>query len=551
MHPLTLRGRLLLTIAVISTVVSLLVGGGALLALRQISMDQLDTQLESTVRRGDFRSNRSSPPQPSPSASAPSAATPGASTPSAAAPSAATPDAATPSPSPSASAPGTTTPSDQPQAPDGMHTPAGASSTPRGYLRRPGITVGTLAVQVSGGSSGGTVEAGARLIDSTAGGTETETLSTEAAQAVLPALKAKQPITVAIPGLGDYRVIADEAMSGSTMITGLSLAAVQATTVRLAGSIALFTFAGLAAVLAVGSMILRLAMRPLDRVRSIAVRVSELPLERGEVALAERVPDSDPRTEVGQVGTALNRMLEHVARALSARQQSETRLRQFVSDASHELRTPLASIRGYAELVRRRPDPLPEDVDHALGRVESEAQRMTGLVEDLLMLARLDEGRPLESEVVDLTHLITNATSDAKVAGPDHTWLLDAPEAEVVVLGDEARLTQVILNLLTNARTHTPAGTEVRVQLRQDGEHARLVVADNGPGIPDGLAADAFERFTRGDSSRNRAAGSTGLGLAIVDAVVRAHGGTVDLDSAPGRGTRITVRLPALELSAT
>src|SRR5581483_2882983 len=196
------------------------------------------------------------------------------------------------------------------------------------------------------------------------------------------------------------------------------------------------------------------------------------------------------------------------------------------------------------ELVRRNPEPVPTDVAHAIGRVESQAVRMTGLVEDLLLLARLDCGRELEHEPVDLAGLLVGAVCDTQAAGPDHIWRLELPEdAEVAVSGDAAGLTQVMLNLLTNARTHTPPGTTVTATLQRTGSHAELAVADDGPGIPDPLQPEVFQRFTRGDSSRSRAAGSTGLGLSIVAAIVAAHGGTVTLASRPG-ATVFTVRLP-------
>jgi two-component system OmpR family sensor kinase len=219
------------------------------------------------------------------------------------------------------------------------------------------------------------------------------------------------------------------------------------------------------------------------------------------------------------------------------------RVRQFVADASHELRTPLAAIRGYAELTRRGREKLPPDIAHALRRVESESNRMTELVDDLLLLARLDSGRPLEREKVDLSRLAVDAVGDAHVAGPDHRWLLDVPEDEVCVPGDAARLHQVLANLLANARTHTPPGTKVTTALTVDGDDAVLSVVDDGPGIAPEAQPEVFERFVRGDSSRSRAAGSTGLGLAIVAAVVDAHGGTVELDSRPGH-TAFAVRLP-------
>ncbi len=235
------------------------------------------------------------------------------------------------------------------------------------------------------------------------------------------------------------------------------------------------------------------------------------------------------------MGAALNHMLENVAAALTARQRSETRVRQFVADASHELRTPLASIRGYAELTRRSAEPVPPDVAHALGRVESEAIRMTGLVDDLLLLARLDSGRPVQHGPVDLSRLVVDATSDARAAGIDHRWDLDVPAEPVVVDGDAERLHQVVANLLANARTHTPAGTSVAVHLTgKPRGGAALTVVDDGPGIPADLLPDVFERFARADQSRSRAAGSTGLGLAIVAAVVEAHGGRVSVESAPG-----------------
>jgi two-component system OmpR family sensor kinase len=244
-------------------------------------------------------------------------------------------------------------------------------------------------------------------------------------------------------------------------------------------------------------------------------------------------------------------MLGHVESALARRHASEARLRTFAADASHELRTPLAAIRGYAELARRHPGTLPPEVEHALRRVESESARMSALVEDLLLLARLDAGRPLESAPVDLTRLVIDAASDARVAGPGHRWQLELPDGPVMVLGDEQRLHQVLANLLSNARTHTPPGTTVTVALGSgpSGGAAELSVTDDGPGIPAELQPDLFERFVRGDSSRSRAAGSTGLGLAIVAAVVGAHQGTVAVASQPGH-TRFVITLPMALLPA-
>jgi two-component system OmpR family sensor kinase len=237
-------------------------------------------------------------------------------------------------------------------------------------------------------------------------------------------------------------------------------------------------------------------------------------------------------------------MLHRIAGALSARHASETRVRQFVADASHELRTPLAAIRGYTELAQRKRGDVPDEVAHAMSRVESETERMTQLVEDMLLLARLDTGRPLEHAPVDLSRLVVDTVSDAHIAGPDHRWSLDLPEEPVLVTGDEARLHQVLANLLANARTHTPPGTSVTTSLeRTAGGGAVLTVADDGPGIPEWLQPEIFERFARGDSSRSRRGGSTGLGLAIVAAVVKAHRGTIDVRSGPG-STVFTVTFP-------
>jgi two-component system OmpR family sensor kinase len=355
-----------------------------------------------------------------------------------------------------------------------------------------------------------------------------------------------RPRTVSLGALGNYRMLAVTTRSGTDiLVTGLPLSDVEGTIRTL--TIVEISVAGGGLLLAgsLGTVLIRRELRPLRRVAATASRVSELPLDRGEVALHVRVPtvDTDPRTEVGQVGSALNRMLGHVGSALRVRQASETRMRQFLADASHELRTPLAAIRGYAELSRRMDAEVPADLAHAMRRVESEARRMTALVEDLLLLARLDSGRPLSREPVDVSGLVVDAVSDAHVAGPDHRWELDLPEEPVVVTGDPLRLHQVLANLLANARTHTPPGTRVTVGLSTEEDRARLTVADDGPGIPENLLPDVFHRFARADTSRSRAAGSTGLGLSIVAAVVATHDGTVDVASEPG-GTVFTVTLP-------
>ncbi|MFI5799841.1 ATP-binding protein [Streptomyces sp. NPDC051677] len=352
--------------------------------------------------------------------------------------------------------------------------------------------------------------------------------------------------TVELPGLGDYRV-KYASNDTSSYYVAIPTAEVDNTINTLILVEVSLTVAGLIAAGLAGTVMVGVATRPLRKVAATATRVSELPLHTGEVNLSERVPETetDPHTEVGQVGAALNRMLNHVHGALHARQESEMRVRQFVADASHELRTPLASIRGYAELTRRGREEVGPDTRHALGRIESEAGRMTFLVEDLLLLARLDAGRPLQFEQTDLVPLVIDTVSDARAAGRDHVWRLELPDEPALVSADAARLQQVLVNLLANARTHTPPGTTVTARVQRRGPWLCVDVQDNGQGIQADLLPHVFERFARGDSSRSRASGSTGLGLAIVQAVATAHGGAVTVDSVPGR-TVFTVHLPAI-----
>ena len=356
-----------------------------------------------------------------------------------------------------------------------------------------------------------------------------------------------QPHTVDLGSLGgEYRLLAQTAPSGYVLVTGMPMASMNATlhdveATELAVFAVVLILAGF-----LGTGLVRMSLRPLRRVAATASRVTELPLADGTVRLSERVPETNPGTEVGQVSVAFNRMLGHVESALARRADSEVRLRRFAADASHELRTPLAAIRGYAELARRHPGPVPDDIAHALGRVEAESSRMSVLVDELLLLARLDAGRPLASEPVDLTRLAIDTASDARASGQDHRWVLDLPGEPVLVRGDEHRLHQVIANLLSNARAHTPPGTTVTVRLApSDGDRVELSVTDDGPGIPAELQPALFDRFVRGNSARTRTSGGTGLGLAIVHAVVTAHRGTVALDSRPGL-TRFTIMLARL-----
>jgi two-component system OmpR family sensor kinase len=367
---------------------------------------------------------------------------------------------------------------------------------------------------------------------------------TSADKAVLAMLRpSPRERSIRLPTLGEFRVQVTAGQDGDVLVTGLPLHGVEETLHRLE-LIEAIAFAVVLAVTGVlGVLAVRWSLRPLSRVASTAMRVSELPLATGDVRLHERVPDEPPGTEVGQVGVALNHMLDRIDAALSERQRSEERLRRFIADASHELRTPLSVIRGHAEFVQRDPAGVPPAVARSLQRIEAESVRMGRLVDDLLLLARLDEGRPLDREDVDLTRVAIDAMSDAQAAGTDHDWQLDLPDEPVVIAGDTFRLHEVVANLLVNARTHTPAGTTVALTVTSLDDEVRIEVSDDGPGIPDDIQPIVFERFTRADSSRSHANGSTGLGLAIVAAVVAAHGGNTSVASRPGR-TAVTVRLP-------
>ncbi len=351
------------------------------------------------------------------------------------------------------------------------------------------------------------------------------------------------PKNVVVPGEGTYR--AQTTRGGG--VVALSTHEVDDPTMGALAAAGVLTLASILLSFLAARRVVERSLRPLQRLATTAHQVSQLELDSGEVSLPFRVPakDTDGRSEVGQVGLAFNHMLDNVEGALDARQKSETRVRQFVADASHELRNPLASIRGYSELTRRERDQVPPNTAHALNRIESESARMSALVEDLLLLARLDTDPNLRLTATSLNEIVANAVSDAQVAGPDHDWELTLPERDVVAVGDPFRLLQVVANLLANARTHTPAGTLVRTSLSSEGGYAVIRVADNGPGIPPGIRDKVFERFTRADASRVRSGKgqSTGLGLAIVSAVMQAHRGSASVESSDA-GTTFTIRVP-------
>lgn len=403
----------------------------------------------------------------------------------------------------------------------------------REQIDGPGFPVGTVIAVTTYG------EANAVFLDERA---HAEAID----QADLAELKSgvhgKEPHSVRLGDLGNYRVVAASERGDESVVVGLPMGIIDRTLSR----IGLFTFVLLTAVLAIVAFVTRrvidTAITPLEKMRLTALSISKSPIGVGNTTITERVEVTDPDSEVGELGNAFNQMLDHVDDALTARRASEAKVRQFVSDASHELRTPLTAIRGYSELTRRHNMDVSEDVRHALSRIESESIRMTELVEDLLLLARLDEGRDLEMTTLDVSKLLKDAVNDAQVAGPDHTWTVKASRG-LSVSADKHRLHQVFTNLLANARTHTPAGTAVSVTATGTDTDVVIVVADNGPGIPADIRESLFERFVRADTSRQRATGSTGLGLAIVDGLVRAHKGTIAVDSEPGN-TRFTITLP-------
>ena len=498
---------------------------------------------------------------------------------------------------------------------DRSDDPGGADKPDRPVpagLDAPGQSTGTLTIISSGAAGSPTVAAG--YIDS---GGLYQSLSEAETRALLSLEPTGEPVTVTISSLGDYRVVASkDSKSGDLVVTGLSMAGDNALVrTQLLIEIMIALLGATAAALA-GRAMVRSSLAPLERVAATAERVASQPLASGEVRIRERVADADldSSQEVGQVGAALNTLLGHVEEALSARQRSETQVRQFVADASHELRTPLASIRGYTELIAREgaDAALPEEATHALERVHSESVRMTGLVEDLLLLARLDAGRELRREEVDLLGVLLDTVADARAAGPDHVWELDlsalgSPDGEggaedddgagggdsaggepPLVVGDEARLRQVLVNLLANARVHTPPGTRVTTRLSRGPGAAGgpgagtadpgatpavdpaaggapaapseaagtwvITIGDDGPGIDPAVRDRIFERFARADASRERRTGSTGLGMSIALAIVTAHRGALTVDSVragddPARpqahGTTFTVTLPA------
>jgi two-component system, OmpR family, sensor kinase len=319
------------------------------------------------------------------------------------------------------------------------------------------------------------------------------------------------------------------------LVLATSLRDVDSTLHRLLWIELLVTALVLAGMVVVGLWVVRLSLRPLDAIGATAAAIAG-----GE--LSRRIERADGRTEVGRLGLALNAMLAQIETAFKAREASERKLRRFVADASHELRTPLTAVRAYAELFTRGAASRPDDLERSMTGITRESERMSLLVDDLLLLARLDEGRPLVQEPVALDEVVREAVETARMVDPDRP--LDAEVESLDVVGDRERLRQIVDNLLANVRSHTPSATPVHVRLSRAGSSARVTVADEGPGMTGEQAAHAFERFYRADESRARASGGVGLGLSIAAAVAEAHGGAVSVESTPGEGSAFHIDIP-------
>ena len=347
-------------------------------------------------------------------------------------------------------------------------------------------------------------------------------------------VKAKGTAPFTIEGQGDdpdVRAVVQILPTGlGSVVVANSLADVDRTLQRLGFFFLILGLIALTAVGLVSRWIIAISLKPLEQVEETAEAIAG-----GD--LSARLPAAKPDTEVGRLTTALNTMLARIEESFEARVNSESKLRRFVADASHELRTPLTAIRGFAELHRQGAVVGEVNTKELVGRIEKESIRMSTLVEDLLLLARLDQSREMAQEPVDLNTLLTEAVASAKAAGPNHLIELSLPSAEVFVLGDSQRIHQVVANLLANARTHTPDDSQIKVALDQGIAETIISVSDNGPGLSEDDQERIFERFFRADPSRARTSGEgSGLGLSIVDAVMQAHGGYVSVQSKLGDG---------------
>ena len=359
-------------------------------------------------------------------------------------------------------------------------------------------------------------------------------------------VKSREGKPFTIPGSDeqpDIRAIARQLPSGEgTVVISVALDSVEKTVAGLTGIFLLISFIVLISIAIVARSLIKLTLKPLNQIEKTAAAIAE-----GD--LSARLPEVNSKTEVGRLTGSLNTMLSRIEESFAVRTESENKLRRFVADASHELRTPLTAIRGFAELHRQGAVVGEEKTKELISRIEKESIRMGTLVEDLLLLARLDQSRELTFEPVDINHLVSEAVASARAAGPGHEIAISTSNDEIFVLGDSMRIHQVIANLLANARTHTPVGTKITVDIAQDDAETKISISDNGPGLSDADQKRVFERFFRADPSRVRASGEgSGLGLAIVDAVMKAHDGSVAVKSIPGEGATFTITFPQRDL---
>lgn len=412
---------------------------------------------------------------------------------------------------------------------DDEHTPMRASAAaPMTPLNRVPTSISVTVLDSSG-----------NLIGGIGGDLNTNRIS-DYLQGMIPSQVASfgnRPFTVEAPG-ADFRVVTRVLPSASgSVIVAQSLGDFERTTKRIGR---VFLFIGFIVLFLIGfaaRQVIRLSMKPLEDVELTAEKIAA-----GD--LSARLDNFEPDTEVGRLSTSLNTMLGRIEESFAIRTESEDKLRRFVADASHELRTPLTAIRGFAELHRQGAVPEGEKTKELIGRIEKESIRMGALVEDLLLLARLDQSRQMEFKPVDLVHVIEETVASAKAAGPSHPIIVEIPH-ELYTLGDSDRIYQVITNLLANARIHTPVGTEITIIARAEDNGAYVSVADNGPGLSEEDQKRIFERFFRADPSRQRNSNEgSGLGLSIVDAVMAAHGGKVGVVSKPGQGSAFTLFFP-------
>jgi len=349
-----------------------------------------------------------------------------------------------------------------------------------------------------------------------------------------------KPFTIpGADGEPDIRAVARILPSGvGTVVISVALDSVDRTMRGLAGIYFLISLIVIIAIGFVARSLIKLSLKPLNKIEETAAAIAE-----GD--LSARLPEVNPNTEVGRLTGSLNTMLSRIEESFAVRTESENKLRRFVADASHELRTPLTAIRGFAELHRQGAVTGEDKTKELISRIEKESIRMSSLVEDLLLLARLDQSRELTIDPVDINHLVNEAIASAKAAGPSHEITLKSSSDEVFVLGDSMRIHQAVSNLLANARTHTPAGTKIEMEILQNESEVQISVSDNGPGLSPEDQTRIFERFFRADPSRARVSGEgSGLGLAIVDAVMKAHGGSVEVLSELNQGAKFTLHFP-------